>query len=117
MSEPDDPPKDASPHEVFFGCLILIVGSTLLLCILVFGWRGLSAFATSLNPPAETPTTPNSADDRIDAFVDQQVAEHWRPIPGGNSKEDAKALTRDVMKAKNWNELQEVMERHSREGR
>ena len=56
-------------------------------------------------------------DEAIDAYADQQVERHWRPMPGGNTREDAKRVTRDILKARNWQEFEAVMEKHIREGR
>lgn len=70
---------------------------------------------------AATPIVPLESksltrDQHIDAWVDQQVEKHWRPLPGGNSKEDAKRVTREIMKARNWEEYERVAEQLEREG-
>lgn len=70
----------------------------------------------TLSKLLEPGETQSIRDREIDSYVDQQVEKHWQP-GRGNSKEDAKKLTKDVMKAKNWKELEEALERNIREGR
>ncbi len=71
-----------------------------------------------LNVLSRSQSTPFlTREEAIDTSVDQLVDQHWRPLPGGNSREDAKRVTRDILKARNWEEFEAVMEKHIREGR
>jgi hypothetical protein len=58
-----------------------------------------------------------SGNRRIDAIVDQQVQDNWRPIPGGNSREDAAILSKDIMKAQSYEELEVILKYHASQGR
>jgi hypothetical protein len=54
-------------------------------------------------------------DRKIDAFVDEQVEKHWRPMPGGNNKQGAARLTKEILKARTWEELDRALKRNGRE--
>ena len=76
------------------------------------------------SPPTPAPyyravptSAPSYRDGQIDAYVDKQVEAHWRPMPGGNSKEDAARVTKDILKAKSWEELESTIRFHSSQGR
>jgi hypothetical protein len=66
-------------------------------------------------PSTSRPST--STNDRIDRWVDAQVEKNWRPMPGGNSQEDAATLTKAVMRAKSLEDLDRVIQEQSDAGR
>jgi hypothetical protein len=78
----------------------------------IFATRALNS-----ESPTPKPQRVQGSSETIDAFVDRQVEEHWRPMPGGNSKEDAKILSADILKARNPQELEAALRKNIREGR
>lgn len=114
-----------SPREWFYGFVVVLWA-----CLIAFGFRlvllhqpvyvggSRSPHASTVEINRETAVR-NAAwrDQQNDAWVDQQVEQHWRPLPGGNSKADAKQLTKEIMRAKTWEELERVGEKARREGR
>ena len=66
----------------------------------------------------EQPVPYQSERDRqIDQYVDSQIDARWRPMPGGNSKADAARVTKDILKARTWEELEQTIQSHTKEGR
>jgi hypothetical protein len=93
------------------------VMALLILCALILLTINYAFSGTSRDERTRDWRIDRTRDRRIDAYANQQVEEHWRPLPNGNSKEDAARLTADVLKARNWDELAEALERNHREGR
>lgn len=100
---------------LFFSAL----GGCIVFVVLVALIKGESNSAGSSAPQYTRTYSPvaESRDARIDAYIDRAVEDNWRPIPGGNSKEDAARVSKDIMKARSWEELEDVIEFHSRHGR
>ena len=74
-----------------------------------------SSYSRSDGPPSSS--TQSDRDRRIDQYVDSNIDTAWRPRPGGNSKEDAAWVTKDILKAKTWEELEATIQFHSSQGR
>lgn len=60
-------------------------------------------------------SVPKSPKD-IDSWVDAEVEKNWRPMPGGNSKEEAARVTKRILRAKSFEDLDRIMEDESRAG-
>ena len=128
IAEVPEPPPKSSPQATARTQTktspIIVVGiwaiPIALLILIVSNSGGTSQWPPSPRSSYEqnVPSNSQSArEDAIDAFVDREVEEHWRPIAGGNSKEDAKILTGDILRARNWEELNAAVEKNIREGR
>lgn len=104
--------KDQDAIKIF-GFLFL---GFLMVYMFVLNYREKDTYVSTPDNRDTSSSSP-TRDERIEAFVDKQVEEHWKPIPGGNSKEDAKRLTSDLMKARTWEELESAIEKNIREGR
>lgn len=91
---------------------------------------GIAFVAVYLNgqPASPQPTTDNTppflrerrtdpAYSDLDKHVDEAVERNWRPTPGGNSREDAKRVSKDIMRAHTWEELDQVIDYETERGR
>lgn len=90
---------------------------------LIYGLCAASCLGCGTKPSnrAFTQTAPTyrtiSRDQQLDRLIDRMVEEQWRPMPGGNSKEDAARIAKDFAKCKTWEELDAAIEFHQRGGR
>lgn len=78
----------------------------------------------ALNTEAAEPFQSNDSEgsftsqrDPVDKGIEQEVEANWMPRPGGNTKEDAAWVSRDIRNAKSWEELEEVIRFHDENGR
>ncbi len=113
-----EPEKSVTPKSDAPDATPLQMGLVAIGIVILLGYA-VSKNNSTQTSSYQTESTPSvhRRNDSIDTFVDEQVEKNWRPMPGGNSKKDAARVTKDIMHAKNWQELDEVIKKHRREGR
>lgn len=72
---------------------------------------------TEPSPADHSKSSFKSEREPVDKSIEREVEENWTPRPGGNTKEDAAWVSRDFRNAKSWEELDEIVRFHDKNGR